>query len=89
MVFFTNMSMFFYPEFLMFFLHQITILEAFANYCNHMKNTTLLRYQFFTCKQAEGRSFNQFVTELKKKSAEYEIATLKDSLSKDDYLWNI
>ena len=49
------------------------VLDKFTEYCN----------QFFTYKQQEGQSFNEFVTELKRRSSECEFATLQDSLIRD------
>ena len=39
------------------------ILVQFNSYCSHQKNVALLRYEFFKPKQAEGQSFENFVTE--------------------------
>ena len=59
------------------------ILEKFDEYCNPRKNLTFLRYKFFTCRQKESESFDGFVTQLKKLSADCEIGELKDSLIRD------
>ena len=59
------------------------VLEKFTEYCNPRKNITILRHQMFTYKQQEGQSFNDFVTELKRRAAECELGTLTDSLTKD------
>ncbi len=59
------------------------VLEKFAEYCNPRKNITIIRHQFFTYRQQEGQSFNEFVTELKRRSSECEFATLQDSLIRD------
>eukprot|EP00794_Sanderia_malayensis_P014552 gene14552-16054_t len=59
------------------------VLEKFAEYCNPRKNITIIRHQFFTYRQQEGQSFNEFVTELKRRSFECEFATLQDSLIRD------
>ena len=37
------------------------VLEKFTSYCNPRKNITILRHKFFTYKQVEGQSFNDFV----------------------------
>ena len=60
-----------------------TILEKFDVYCNPRKNITMIRHQFFSYKQSEGQNFANFVTELKKRSADCEFSTLKNSLVKD------
>ena len=59
------------------------MLEKFTSYCNPRKNITILRHKFFTCKQVEGQSFNDFVTELKKHVSECEFGDLTTSLTKD------
>ena len=59
------------------------ILQKFESYCNPRSNTTIMRHKFFTYRQSEGQTFNDFVTELKKLSADCAFDTLKDSLIKD------
>ena len=59
------------------------VLAKFENYCNPRTNTTIIRHKFFTNKQSEGQSFNNFVTELRKLSNECSFEDLKDSLIKD------
>ena len=59
------------------------IIEKFDEYCSPRKNITFLRYKFFTCRQKEGQSFDQFVTELKKLSQECEFGELCNSLIRD------
>ena len=48
------------------------VLHKFLEYCNPMKNITILRHMFFTLRQQEGENFHDFVTELKKLSSKYE-----------------
>ena len=48
------------------------VLDMFEAYCNPRCNTTINRHMFFTYRQAEGQSFNNFVTELRTLSAECE-----------------
>ena len=60
-----------------------TVLEKFTAYCNPRKNITIIRHKFFTYKQQEGQSFNDYVIELKKRSSECEFGNLQDSLVKD------
>ena len=38
------------------------ILSKFTAYCNPRKNTTFLRYQFFSYNQQDGQPFHDFVT---------------------------
>ena len=55
------------------------VLKKFEEYWNPRSNTTIQRHKFFTYRQTEGQSFNDFVTELEKLSSENEFDTLKDS----------
>ena len=59
------------------------VLQKFQEYCSPRKNITFMRHKFFTCKQREGQSFDEFVTELKKRSADCEFEQLRDSLIRD------
>ena len=59
------------------------VVKKFKEYCNPRKNITILRYKFFTCKQLEGQSFDDFVTKLKVLAQECELDNLRDSLIKD------
>ncbi len=59
------------------------VLEKFTMYSNPRKNITILRHKFFTYKQVEGQCFNDFVTELKKRSSECEFGDLTASMTKD------
>ena len=59
------------------------VVQMFQNYCSPGKNITFMRHKFFTCKQRDGQSFDEFVTELKKRSAECEFETLRDDLIRD------
>ena len=59
------------------------ILSKFTAYCNPRKNTTFLRYQFFSYNQQDGQPFDDFVTELTKRAEECAFASLKDSLITD------
>ena len=59
------------------------VLDQFEAYCNPRSNTTINRHKFFTYRQIEGQTFNNFVTELRTLSAECEFDNLRDSLIKD------
>ena len=59
------------------------VLGKFTSYCNPGKNIAILCHKFFTYKQVEGQSFNDFVTELKKCGSECEFGDLTTSLTKD------
>ena len=64
-------------------IKQQNVVDMFEAYCNSSSNTTINRLKFFTSRQAEGRSFNNFATELRTLSAECEFENLIDSLIKD------
>ena len=59
------------------------IIEKMDEFCTPCKNITFSRYNFFTCRQREGESFDDFVTNLKKLSQDCEFGTLCDSLIRD------
>ena len=68
------------------------IIEKFDEYCiprknitflRHKKNMTFLRHNFFTHRQVEGQSFDEFVTSLRKLSADCEFSDLNSSLIRD------
>ena len=42
------------------------VVQKFQDYCSPRKNITFMRHNFFTCKQRDGQSFDEFVTELRK-----------------------
>ena len=58
------------------------IIEKFDEYCIPHKNITFLRHKFFTRRQL-GQSFDEFVTSLKKPSADCEFGDLYSSLIRD------
>jgi hypothetical protein len=59
------------------------VVQMFQDYCSPRKNIRFMRHKFFTCKQRDGQSFDEFVTELKKRSAECEFEALRESLIRD------
>ena len=59
------------------------VLEKFEAYCKPRKNITLLRHNFLTHKQHDGVTFDAFVTELKRRSAQCEFGDLRESLIRD------
>ena len=59
------------------------VLQKFEEYCMPRKNVTFLRHKFFTYKQTEGQSFDDFTTQLKKLSIDCEFDNLKSSLIRD------
>ena len=61
----------------------IKIIEKFDDYCIQHKNITFLRHNFFTHRQVEGQSFDEFVTSLRKVSTNCEFGALNSSLIRD------
>ena len=59
------------------------ILQQFDDYFSSQKNVTFLRYNFFSYRQSEGQSFDNFVTELKKLRRECEFSDLQSLLIRD------
>ena len=59
------------------------VIEKFKEYCNPRTNVTFLTYKFVTYKQIDGQSFDEFVTELKKRSAKCQFGTLRNELVRD------
>ena len=59
------------------------IIEKFDEYCIPCKNITFLRHIFFTHRQVEGQLFDEFVTSLRKLSADCEFGGLNSSLIRD------
>ena len=59
------------------------IIKQFDEYCTPRKNITYLRHKFFTQRQKEGQSFDEFATLLRKLAQDCEFETLKSSLIRD------
>ena len=59
------------------------IIEKFDEYCIPCKNITFLRHKFFTHRQVEGQPFDEFVTSLRKLSADCGFGDLNSSLIRD------
>lgn len=59
------------------------ILAKFEQFFSPRKNVTFLRYKFLTCKQIDGQSFDEFITELKKLSEGCELGDIRESLIRD------
>ena len=41
------------------------VVQKFQDYCSPRKNITFMQHKFFTCKQRDGQSFDEFVSKLK------------------------
>ncbi|GFO22430.1 polyprotein [Plakobranchus ocellatus] len=65
------------------------IMQKFEEHCKPKGNLIYDRHQFLTKQQQEGESFDQFVTELKRLSADCEFRELKDSLIRDRFVCGI
>ena len=52
------------------------VLNKLSEYRNSLKNVTILRHKFFTYRQLKDQSFQDFITKLKKLSAECEFENL-------------
>ena len=59
------------------------ITEKFDEYCIQRKSITFLRHKCFTHRQVEGQSFHEFVTSLRKLSADCQFGNLNSSLIRD------
>ncbi|KAJ8050869.1 hypothetical protein HOLleu_04236 [Holothuria leucospilota] len=57
--------------------------EKFSRYFEPRKNLTYLRYQFFTRSQKEGEKIDSFITDLRNKAKDCELATFTESLIRD------
>ena len=59
------------------------VVQQFDAYFSPKKNLTLARYKFFTTRQEELETFDQFLLRLKTQAPDCELSTLKDELIKD------
>ena len=57
--------------------------KKFEDYFNPRKNTVFERYKFWECKQQEGASINQFITELKTRAKSCQFGNQQHSLIQD------
>ena len=57
-----------------------TVVENFDEYCQPRRSITFLRHKFFTRKQKSSETFDYFITELEKLSADCEFGLLRDEL---------
>lgn len=58
------------------------VIEKFDQHFSPRQNITFLRYKFFTTKQTEGMSLDEYVTELKKQAQACNFDTLHDEMIK-------
>ena len=59
------------------------IIEKFDGYFTPKKNLTLLRFKFFTARQQDGESFDEFLTRLRKLNKDCDFTSLQDSSLRD------
>ena len=50
-----------------------SVMAKFEEYLSLRKNTTYMRFRFFSHNQVEGQTIDEYVTELKARSQQYEI----------------
>ena len=69
---------------------KLTVLKKkFEDYVNPRKNTVFERYKFWECKQQEGETIDQFITELKTRSRSCEFEDQTDSMIHDRIVFGV
>ena len=69
---------------------KLTVLKKkFEDYVNLRKNTVFERLKFWECKQQEGETIDQFVTELKTRSSSCECGDQTDSMMRDRIVFGV
>ena len=63
--------------------------KKFEEYVNPRKNTVFERYKFWECKQQEGETIDQFITELKTRSRSCEFGDQTDSMIRDRIVFGV
>ncbi|XP_068690629.1 uncharacterized protein [Montipora capricornis] len=63
--------------------------KKFEDYFNPRKNTVFERYKFWECKQQDGESIDQFITELKTRAKSCEFSDQQDSLIRDRIVFGV
>ena len=63
--------------------------KKFEDYVNPRKNTVFERYKFWECKQQEGETIDQFITELKTRSRSCEFGDQTDSMIRDRIVFGV
>ena len=59
------------------------VLEQFEAYFEPRKNITYSRFKFFTYRQEPGQTFNDYLTEMRKLSSDFDLLELLESLLRD------
>ena len=69
--------------------NKISALEKkVEDYVNPKKNTVFERYRFWECKQQEGETIDQFITELKTRAKSCEFGEQHDSMIRDGIVFS-
>ena len=69
---------------------EIEILKKkFEDYANPRKNTVFERYKFWECKQQEGETIDQFITELKTRAKSCEFGEQRESMIRDRLVFGV
>jgi hypothetical protein len=63
--------------------------KKFEDYVNPRKNTIFERYKFWECKQQEGETIDQFITELKTRAMSCEFGDQTDSMIRDRIVFGV
>ena len=70
--------------------NKISVLKKkFEDYFNPRKNTVFERYRFWECKQQEGETIDQFITELKTRAKSCEFGEQHDSIIRDRIVFGV
>ena len=70
--------------------NKISVLKKnFEDYVNPRKNTVFERYRFWACKQQEGETIDQFITELKTRARSCEFGDQHDSMIRDRIVFGV
>ena len=70
--------------------NKISVLKKkFEDYVNPRKNTVFERYRFWECKQQEGETIDQFITELKTRTRSCEFGDQHDSMIRDRIVFGV
>ena len=70
--------------------NKISVLKKkFEDYVNPRKNTVFERYRFWKCKQQEGETIDQFITELKTRARSCEFGDQHNSMIRDRIVFGV
>ena len=63
--------------------------KKFDDYVTPRKNTVFERYKFWECKQQDGETIDQFITELKTRASSYEFGDQAERLIRDRIVFGV